>query len=383
GPRTRGEIYAEAASSLGVVPSKGNAPAVLMPDRIGVASPGRPLLGAAVSPDRFGDADKAVLAESADFIQVPMRWVDMEPNEGSYDFAATDRWIEWAVRVAKLPVAAGPLVDFRANSTPEWLYIWENDYETLGELVREHVKALVTRYRRTVTRWTVVGGLQVNDNIRLGFEQMLDLSRVAVNIVRKLHPAARVLVEIDQPFGEYHTHNERSLPPMLFAEMLNQAGVNVDGYGLRVQLGGAASGQGTRDLLAFSDLLDRYAALERPISLTAVGCPSNIPPSLQAEKYAAVAPGCWRGEWTEAAQADWLTAALTIAASKPFIQAVCWQQVGDRTRRPEMPAGGLVGPEETPKAAANALRDIRDALKEGNVPSRIEDATVLSRTASG
>jgi tripartite-type tricarboxylate transporter receptor subunit TctC len=42
---------------------------------------------------------------------MPMRWIDMEPAEGKYDFSATDRWIEWAVRAAKLPVVGGPLIE--------------------------------------------------------------------------------------------------------------------------------------------------------------------------------------------------------------------------------------------------------------------------------
>ena len=91
-------------------------------------------------------------------------WVDLEPREGSYSFGPTDKWIEWAVRTAKVPVVAGPVIDFRASSTPDWLYIWENDYETLRDLVIEHMQAVVTRLRRTITRLTAASGLHVFTN---------------------------------------------------------------------------------------------------------------------------------------------------------------------------------------------------------------------------
>src|SRR5690606_4271962 len=135
----------------------------------------------------------------------------LEREEGRQNFAPTDRWVEWAVKRGKLPVVAGPIVDFSARSIPDWLYIWEHDYKTLREVTDEHINALVTRYRRGISRWVVCSGLNVNSDFNLRLEEIIDLTRLSVLTVRKLHPSAQITVEINHPFGEHGTHVDRSL----------------------------------------------------------------------------------------------------------------------------------------------------------------------------
>ena len=215
-PRASGAIYEralESAREAGHGPSRAGTP-VEIEDTGMQAISGPPLVGCAVSPGSFTEVAREVAAQSLDFVRMPMRWVEMEPTEGRYQFKGTDQWIEWAVRKAKLPVVAGPLIDFRPSCVPQWLYIWENDYETLRDYVCEHIKNLVTRYRRTVSRWTVLTGVHVNDNFHFSFDQMMDLTRIAVTLVRKLDPTSKIFVEIAQPWGEYYTSNRRSLPPL-------------------------------------------------------------------------------------------------------------------------------------------------------------------------
>jgi len=334
----------------------------------GVILPSPPQVGCVVNQDQFTPMLTKCAAASSDFICMPMRWMDMEPTEGKYAFAKTDRWIEWAVRTARVPVVGGPIVDFRARSVPEWLYIWEHDYETLRELVYEHVKTLVTRYRRTVGTWVVVSGLHVNTNFTFSFEQLMDLTRMTVAVVRKLQPGARVVVEIDLPWGEYYADNPRSIPPMLYAEMVSQAGVNPDLFGLRVDMGMPEVGRWTRDLMAFSALLDRFAALERPLSISACSAPSE---PLNETTYAAVKqagapvePGRWRAEWSAESQCRWLTAVTSVAISKPFVHSVCWNELYDGQKIAGWRGDGLVSQSGQPKPALLRLAEIRQAVHE-------------------
>lgn len=375
--RLSGATYAEARAHLGRLtpeaPPQG-AP-VLVPGagRVVLSEPVQ--VGVAISPQSFSEPLQRAASLCADFVTVPMRWIDMEPAEGKYNFTATDRWIEWAIRSAKLPVHAGPLVDFRARTTPEWLYIWENDYETLRDLVAEHVQALVTRYRRTVQRWTVAGGLHVNTNFKISFEQIMDLTRLCVLLVRKLHPQAKIQLEVAQPWGEYHAYNRRSIPPYMYAEAVLQAGIPIDALGLRVQMGHAEPGLATRDLMSFSAMLDRYASLEKPIVITGLGAPSGtIPatpfrPRVGADAEGSFEPGNWRGPWTPERQAEWLICAASIAAAKPYVQSICWQELADTPNlAPEMPGGGLLAADGTPRPALGRLAQVRQALREGRSP---------------
>jgi hypothetical protein len=341
--------------------------AVKSAEGIGVVLPNPPQVGCSVNPEMFSEPLTRAVGSTFDFINLPMRWSDMEPSEGKYAFGKTDKWIEWAVRTAKIPVYAGPLIDFRELSVPEWLYIWEHDYETLRELVYEHVKTLVTRYRRTVTRWTVCSGLHVNESFAMSLERMMDLTRICALMVKKLQPTAKVQVEIAQPWGEYFARNKRSLPPTMYAEMLTQAGIAIDALGLRVQMGEPAPGRLTRDTAAFSDMLDRYAELERPLAITAIGAPSApvLPSSRGRKKDREAAPteaGRWRGPWSPEVQGRWATQAISIAMAKPYVHSVCWQDLYD-SNAADMPSGGLVSDSGAAKPALTALGEVRKLLK--------------------
>ena len=404
-PRAAGRMYTAAmeASPMGPVGGRRQPAAILTPERTGVVLADKPYLGVTVSPNAFGQATQRTAADTAEFIQVPTRWVELEPVEGSYNFKRTDQWIEWAVRRAKRAVSAGPVIDFRPRCVPDWLFIWENDYDTLRDLVREHVKAVVTRYRKTVPRWIIASGLHVNDYFRLSFDQMMDLTKEAVALVRKLHPAARCLVELTHPWGEYYTHNRKSVPPILYAEMLAQAGIQLDGFGLRVQMGQHRGGQSLRDLMAFSDMLDRYAALEKPISVTAFGCPSapadnartptpdpahdhDTPPSDTAGSHdqhdrprpAAAPQTGWRGPWSPARQADWLSAYAAVALAKPYVQSVTWHELIDGDSPIEMPRGGLLASDGTAKPAAERMARLKRALADASEPAGLDPADLLA-----
>ncbi|MEN0021126.1 MAG: endo-1,4-beta-xylanase [Planctomycetota bacterium] len=365
--RMSGELYAEAVKAYtaahGETPPA-DAPIVLQ-NSVGVTLSGRAAIGCTV-PLTAGTAPvQRAVAETSELVHVPMRWTDMEPNEGEYNFKFTDGWIEWAVRRAKLPIAAGPVVDFSKDAMPDWLYIWENDYETLRELVYEHVKAVVTRYRRTVSVWTVVSGLHINDNLTLSFEQIRDLTRLCVSLVKRLHPNATVLLGIDQPWGEYFGHFRQSVPPLIYADSIAQSGVYADGYAIRLQLGTGGQGKSSRDLMSLSAMLDRYAVLERPVVVTAAACPSQQPVDGGPDPA-----GTWRGPWTPESQADWLSAAFSIAMAKPFVHSVSWHQLLDEapaTDGSQPPQTGLMSHEGAEKPSLRRLIHLRNSMRSGEI----------------
>ena len=49
-----------------------------------------------------------------------------------------------------MPIIAGPLIDLTEADVPDWMFIWEHDFDTLRELAYEFVQKVVQRYRRAV-----------------------------------------------------------------------------------------------------------------------------------------------------------------------------------------------------------------------------------------
>ncbi len=348
---------------------------------VGVILPSPPQIGAVVSPEQFTPALQKAVSACCDFITMPMSWVEMEPTEGRYVFSKTDRWIEWAVRTAKLPIVGGPIVDFRRGCVPEWLYIWEHDYETLRELVYEHVKNLVTRYRRTVGTWTVVSGLHVSSNFTLSLEQVMDLTRLAVMVVRKLQPSAKVQVQIDQPWGEYFAlASTRAMPPIMYAEMMGQAGINPDLIALRVEMGQPEPGRSTRDLMAFSALLDRFAGLEKPLSIAALSAPSTPPDAADLGLHGEQDPGYLRSPWSPESQAAWMTRMLAVAAAKPYVHSIAWHQFYDGGRASDDRGDGLMNAQLAPKPALWRLAEVRQAIRNKQSPANLPDTVSTGGT---
>lgn len=325
---------------------------------------GPPQVGCAIFTDHFSEPLKAVVAETFDFIALPMRWSEIEPEEDKHQYARTDKWMEWAARVARKPVVAGPIVDFRPRCTPDWMYVWENDYDTLRELIYEHFKKVVGRYKRAVACWTVCSGLHVNQNFTLAHEQVIDLTRLCALVVRKLHPGAKVIIEITQPWGEYWANNPQSIPPLMYAEMLFQAGVEFDAIGVRIEMGDPDPGRATRDLMQISDLLDRLSAFEKPIAVTSIGSPSEPPAESTLGADRQHDPGRWRSGWSDRTQAEWLARAIGVCFSKPLVASACWQELCDKPADCEVPFGALVKQSGHPKPSLKRIAELHRRLRD-------------------
>ncbi len=345
--RVTGATYANAVGrDLSNGPLTG--PAVKSPNDTGLVLPTKPAISIGLNPVQFSDTLQKMVTDGCDFVALPTRWRDMEPDEGKYSFGPTDRWIEWAVRQAKVPVSAGPVVDLGRSNVPDWLYIWEHDYETLREVVYEHVKNVITRYRRTVPRWTVLSGLNRNENFQLSFEQMMDLTRMTMLLARKLHPQGKMQIEVLHPFSSEPGHRPRSLPGALYAEMVQQAGIGVDAWAVRFELDRPKPGMVRRDLMALSAAIDRYALLDRPLAITAVS---------KAQE-----PG---EPDTQEEDAIWLRQAMELIVSKPSVVSFVWQEqeLPPGAKGP-MP-GSLIGATGKPKPAIRHAIELRKAIQSG------------------
>jgi len=349
---------------------------ILLGKRFSAGGGPAPTLGCRVYQSQFAEPLAEIVARDFDFISVPIRWRELEPEEGEYDWTKFDRWIEWAGK-AKAPVMLGPIIDFRTLSVPEWLYIWEHDYETLYDLLHEHIEAIVTRYRSSVSVWNIASSLHINESFTLAYDQLMDLTRMATGLVKSLHPGGRTLVEVTEPFGEYFAGHPRSVPPIVYAEMIAQSGFKLDLVGINLQVGHSVRGQATRDFMQISSVLDTLLNLDFPVIVTGVGAPSHRPsrsakaPASDAGEGmadAVAAPegpdaaGYYREPWTPVRQAEWLRKALSIALSKPYVESAVCHELFDH-QSAELPGAGLISSMGRPKPALTAVSDLHRDLK--------------------
>ena len=268
---------------------------------------------------------------------------------------------------------------------PEWLYIWEHDYETVRDLLYEHIERVFSRYGPQVALWNVLSGLHVNAQFSFTFDQLMDLTRMAVGVVKKIYGPARTMIELTQPWGEYYAGNQRSIPPMLYADMIVQSGIQFDVFGVQLKFGVPRDGCWQRDLFQVSSLLDRFANFGKPVMISALQVPSSPPENMPG---VGASPGVWRRPWSEALQAKWLEAITDVALSKPFVEAVCWQDLVDLPAKQlvggqSMPYGGLTNGDLSPKPALRTWASLRRAVMNFRQPQAGTAATGAPAPASG
>ena len=324
-------------------------------------------IGCGVGLEQGDDRLRSGLAASFDFVQLPMPWKQLAPEENEYRWGEMDAWAAWAQDTRKV-VIAGPVISFEPSCLPDWLYIWEHDYDTVRDMIYEHIEKVVERYKNVVSAWNIVAGLHVNSHFTFNFEQLMDLTRMATMLVKKLQPQAQVIVELRQPFGEYYAKNARSIPPMMYVDLLIQSSIQFDAFGVRLPMGQAIDGQYTRDLMQISSMLDQFSGFGKQVYLT-VASPSEPVTELMIVSAKSEDPvdancGYWRRPWSPMVQGHWLEAVFQIAMSKPYIEAVCWQDVIDYPGI-ELPLAGLLTEDHQPKIAFKRLVNFRRNLGAG------------------
>ncbi len=302
------------------------------------------------------------LREVFDFIRLPTPWTHVEPMEHIYDFTHIDAWCNWAAR-QNMPLHAGPLLSFAPSQMPDWLRFWKGDFGGLRRVILTHIQKVVERYARGVRVWCVVSGLNAVNAFNLSFNQITDLTRQACTLVKRLAPQSQVLIDLAAPWGEYYARNQRTTPPLLYADIASQCDLRFDALGLPLQMGVPVNGYYVRDLMQISSLLDELMMQDKKLHITACGVPSSVR-SDPLDAWGGTEPiaeaGKWRGSWSPKLQAEWLEAVFQIARSKPHVESLCCADLADIPGQ-VIPHGGLCRLNMQPKASYEKLRNFRTA----------------------
>ena len=309
-----------------------------------------------------GDLGVALLDDNtaAQFLQtfntasIPICWREVESAEGSYLWTITDTQVEWC-HTHGLRTYGGPLVQLDRRSVPDWLYVWEGEFEDVLSFVSEYVQAAVTRYRGRIDVWQCAGRLTSSDVLSLSEEESLRLAARVVELIRSLDPDTPVVISFDQPWAEYLNRRELDFPPLNFADALVRAGLGLSGLMLEMNVGFYPGGTLSRDLLDFSRQLDYWSVLGLPLHV-GLCVPSSAHDDPLARRRVRLAPE----SWTPKLQQAWIMQYVPLVLAKPYVQGVIWNQLRDCEPH-EFPHGGLFDLRRHPKPALRTLASIRQA----------------------
>jgi len=318
---------------------------------------GRGCLGCKIDPKQIGNAEYVdKLLGLFGFVTIPISWSQIEPSKGSYDFSSVDGCLE-ALSKKRVAICAGPLLRFSESYIPKWLLRGRIGFEKIREAAYQFVSEVVSRYSGSIRVWRVISGLNANNYFEFNFEQTLEMTRAANMSVKQGSERSVKIVEISNPWGEYYATKVNTIPPLVYADMVVQSGINFDAFGFQMQLGKNESGMHIRDMMQISSVLDYFGPIAKPLYITEVAVPSESGKGL----YAGTSAGEWHGQWGQSQQGQWIEQFYKIALSKPFIDAVTYSNLAD-TKDSTIANSGLLSSQLEPKKSYQSLKKLRSVI---------------------
>jgi hypothetical protein len=313
------------------------------------------LLGADLGTSLLDDGTASQCLDTFNAANVPLTWKEVETGEESYYWELSDQQMQWC-RTNKLSTTAGPLVQFDQHALPDWLTLYEEDFDALMSFSADFVRRVVARYRGQVDLWQCAGRVNTGDVLSLSEEEKVRLTARAVELTRSIDPDSAVAVAFDQPWAEYLGKREMDFPPLHFADALVRANLGLSGLVLEINVGYQPDGSLFRDPLEFNRLLDYWSLLGVPLYVS-ISVPSASNDDPLARRRNRLPPH----DWTPESQQMWVQRYVPLLLSKPMVHGVFWSQMRDSEPH-DFAHGGLFDLRGQPKPALRQFASIRKAF---------------------
>lgn len=288
---------------------------------------------------------------------ISLTWKRIEQTEGDHSWQACDKQIDWC-RARGLQICGGPLLRLDERGLPDWLFLWEEDFEGLMAFASEYVATVVQRLKGRMNLWEAAARVNVGHVLSLSDEQKLRLAIRAVEVVRRIDPETPVIIRFDQPWGEYLRRVDADRLPVHFADDLVRAGVPLGGVGLDINVSYGPGGTFARDRLEYSRLIDLWSYLGVPLYLfLTVPSSQEVDPEalVQSAPYASVPGG-----WTPEHHARWISRYVPLLLAKPAVHGVFFKQLSDAAPH-DYAHGGLFDAGGKAKPGVAAIAALRKA----------------------
>lgn len=310
------------------------------------------LLGCRLGSRMIDESDGASFASGFNTAVVPFTWRAIEQNAGKHEWDVFDQQITWCQEHG-LRVIGGPLLLLDDSHLPDWLYLWEDDFEQVQSYLTQYIQATVTRYRGRVQVWNCAARMNLGGTIPLTEEQRLRLMVAAVDEVHRNDPQTPIILSFDQPWAEYLAVNDRDLSPLHLADSLVRHDMGVAGIGVEFNIGYQPAGTPPRELIEYSRQLDRWSALGLPI-VVYVSYPSDPGGNPQARRAARAVSSVL----TPASQAAFANQLISLMLAKQIVQGIVWNEFSDAAPH-EFANAGVIDSDGVAKPLLGSLITIR------------------------
>ena len=314
------------------------------------------LAGTVVPPSPTGSAHGEHFCGAFNAAAVRLTWADIETDSGRYDFESAEHSIRYCANKG-MRIIGGPLVDFRQKLVPQWMYLLEEDFESLLASVTKFVETTVQKFRGSVQLWNCATGLNTPGPIELDDEQVMRLAVSVLQCVRRTDPNTPAIVSFDQPFGEYLAKHRDGISPLHFADALVRSGLGMAGIGLEFRVNYNGESTLPRSTIDLGQMIDRWATLGMPM-LVQLSVPGGVGDDEHSLAPANVLDYDAQREDAGAEQLRIAGPMVRTLLAKHIVHGVVWDGWSDAERHVTSHSG-LVDSEGNPRPLLEYLTRVR------------------------
>ena len=262
--------------------------------------------------------------------QVGVSWKHSPPRRGKYRWELLDAQLAWCRR-HKLAIQAGPLLEFRPSALPDWIWLWEGDFETISGFVTDFVRQAVPRYRGKIPLWHLVHRPASQRDPR-PLRGGADPDHRPGHPGRPARPTPRPSsrIGVDRPWAEWMSSSHFQLgpaPPGRLPAPVRPRASPASPW--RSRRGSRPPAATSATCSSSRELLDLYALLNLPLHLTG-GVPVGRPgptrrPTPRSGSRLRSGPRPPTRRCRPPGARRW----LALAVAKPFVRSVTWLQASD------------------------------------------------------
>lgn len=292
------------------------------------------------------------LEKSFNNMHLAINWKKIETTQGVFSWDEVDKTLECCLATG-MEVVGGPIIHMTKETLPEWLNQTGWTASQYATIMARFLDTTIKRYQGKIHRWIICSGLNIVCEPIFSDEIYFKITSKLAEIAKQIDSSLEIIIGITHPWGEYITSKRREFSPLIFMDNLCRAGLNLAAIDLEIVMGSTSNSSFCRDLLETSRLLDTYASLGMPITVS-LGYPSaNAPGDLSDSTF-----GNWKGPKTPETQADWAESFISLLLSKRYIQSVQWIELSDDSTSP-FPNCGLFDKNWEAKPVLACMEKIR------------------------
>lgn len=286
-----------------------------------------------------GRQEREVLAAFNGAVVSP-NWKEVESIEGEYRWDTSVDAVQWCASRG-LRLCVGPIVRNSPAFLPNWLYLWQDDEDSLANYCASYVQSAVRQFEGNVGLWNVCAGFHAAGALEIPEESAVRLIAAMVGGVRQVDARTPLIVSFSQPFAEYMANESRELSPFHLADALIRAELGISGLGIEV-----SHDSMPRDWLQWNCHLDVWSQLDIPLIVTLSGPSSALPNAEDPVGY-----------WSS--QDQLLRRFVPLCLAKRNVHGVVWNQLSDADQG--YPLHGLIDQRGKSKPGLLQLRKVRES----------------------